>query len=259
MTRLVPYLVACALALSANLTQAQQLDQNEANNPLTPKITLNLHDYYVPRFYDLDDRWANQLLFRGVIPFEAFGRGQLFRFTLPIATAPNFTSGHKTGLGDLTIMNIVPFASGKVDYGVGALLVLPTASDDLLGAGKWQAGLAGLVIAPETWGILGGLVTWQTSFAGDGDREDVHLLTVQPIANYNLPNGWYLRSGATWNFDLQNGDYAIPVGFGAGRVIPISRTTTINLFIEPQYTLWHEGPAQPKWQVFAGINIQLSR
>ena len=41
---------------------AQDNDKlNEANNPLTQKITLNLHDYYVPSLYGVPGHDANQL------------------------------------------------------------------------------------------------------------------------------------------------------------------------------------------------------
>lgn len=245
-----------AALLGIGPAMAQDSAQNEANNPLTPKITLNLHDYYVPRMFDLGDEWSNQLLFRGVIPFKAFGRGQLFRFTLPVVSAPQFPSGRDVGLGDLTVMDIIPFKRGAMEYGLGPLLVLPTASEDSLGAGKWQAGLVGLAVASRPKGILGALVTWQASFAGEDDRDDVQLLTVQPLILRNFPGGWYLRSTAIMNFNLENGDYAVPVGLGLGRVVPVNPGTTANFFLEPQYTVSHEGSGQPEWQIFAGVNFQ---
>ncbi|MGI6852412.1 hypothetical protein [Mesorhizobium sp. 1B3] len=232
---------------------------NEANNPLTPKVTINLHNYYVPELTDLDGRRANQLLLRGLIPSDLFGVPQLFRFTLPIATAPELPNGYMTGLGDLTLMDMFVFPKvGATTFAAGPLLVAPTATDDLLGAGKWQAGAAGVVIAPQRWGLLGGLVTYQASFAGDDDREDVSLVTLQPIVNFNLFDGFYLRSTAIWNFDIEGGDYSIPIGFGIGKVIPINDKVTMNAFIEPQYSVFSHGSGQPEWQIFAGVNFQFS-
>jgi hypothetical protein len=43
-------------------------DVNAANSPLTPKITVNLQDYYVPDLNRVDDRTANQFLLRGLVP-----------------------------------------------------------------------------------------------------------------------------------------------------------------------------------------------
>lgn len=94
--------------------------------------------------------------------------------------------------------------------------------------------------------------------AGQSERDDVSLLTVQPIVNFNLKDGFYLRSSAIWNFDLEDGDYSIPVGLGVGKVIPISDKVTMNAFVEPQYTVFHEGAGQPQWQIFAGVNFQFA-
>jgi hypothetical protein len=248
--------VACAL-LATDAAAQEHEDVNAANNPLTPKITLNLHNYFIPSFADTPgDPHANQFLLRGLIPSDMFGLPQLLRFTLPIATSPDVPSGYVTGLGDLTLMDIFILPKhGDVTFGAGPLVVLPTATDESLGAGKWQVGAAGVVVAPQSWGLLAGLATYQTSFAGQSDRPDVNLFTFQPIINVNLQDGWYIRSSATWNFNLESGDAYIPVGLGVGKVFQLDKGVTMNAFIEPQYTVWNEGSA-PRWQIFAGMNFQ---
>lgn len=238
-----------ALAQEEHATSAQ----NEANNPLTPKITVNLHDYYIPELAGADGE-VNQALLRALVPLKVGGVGQLFRMTLPLVTTPT-PEGTVTDLGDLTLIDLVPFRAGKVEVALGPVLVAPTGGE-ATGSGKWQAGAAGIVIAPEKWGILGSLVTYQHSFAGDDDRADVSLLTMQPLVIYNLPKGWYLRSTGVWTFDLEKkGDY-IPLGLGIGKVLPQKSGTTINLFVEPQYTVWNDGIGTPRWQIFAGVNLQ---
>jgi hypothetical protein len=223
-------------------TQEHQ-DVNEANNPLTPKITINLQDYYVPSFTDIPGHpESNQFLLRGLVPSDLGGVPQLFRFTLPVATSPDVPSSYVTGLGDLTLMDIFILPKhGNVTFGAGPLVVLPTATDESLGSGKWQVGAAGIVVAPQNWGLLGGLATYQTSFAGIDDRKDVNLLTFQPILNFNLK--------------LESGDGYIPVGFGVGKVIQLQKGISMNAFVEPQYTVWNQGSA-PRWQIFAGVNFQ---
>ncbi|MGQ3292992.1 MAG: hypothetical protein ACT6U0_12365, partial [Shinella sp.] len=100
--------VAVTLALVGTAAIAQEHeDINSANNPLTPKITINFHDYFIPSFIDLpEDKHANQFLLRGLIPSDAFGLPQLVRFTLPIATSPDGTDGYVTGVGDLTLIDL---------------------------------------------------------------------------------------------------------------------------------------------------------
>ena len=226
----------------------------EANNPLTPKITINFQDQWAPSLYDID-RGGNAFLFRGVIPNRLLGRAQLLRFTLPISTVPD-ASGHTTGLGDLNLLDLFPFKGGHAEFAVGPQLTIPTATADETGTGKWQIGAAGVAIAPQRWGLLGSLVTWQTDFAGDDDRPGQNGLTAQPFFIYNLPKGWYLRSTAVLNFDLERGTYVIPLGAGAGKVFVKPSGTTINLFAEPQFTVAHEGAGQPEFQLFSGVNLQ---
>jgi hypothetical protein len=73
---------------------------------------------------------------------------------------------------------------------------------------------------------------------------------------YNLPQAWYLRTTATWNFDLRSGSYTIPLGLGAGRIWKAGGVT-YNVFAEPQWAISHEGAGTPKFQVFFGLNLQL--
>jgi hypothetical protein len=45
------------------------------------------------------------------------------------------------------------------------------------------------------------------------------------------------------------------LGLGAGKIWKTEIGTTLNLFVEPQGTVAHEG-VSPKLQVFMGLNMQ---
>jgi hypothetical protein len=232
-------------------------DVNKANNPLTPAITVNFQDQGQPKLYDLD-QGANSFLLRGVLPHKLFGLRQIVRFTLPTVTTPDGTGGMTTGLGDLNLFDlaIFPLKKARMAVGFGPQLTLPTATEMQTGTGKWQAGFAAVAVAPRKWGIAGTLLTWQHSFAGDNTRPEQNGLVFQPLFIFNLPNGYYLRSTASWNFDLDQSQYAIPIGTGAGKVWILHSGTSVNAFAEPQWTVAHDGSGQPKFQVFAGLNLQ---
>ena len=250
--------MACALATSATLAFGQSHDQvNEANNPLTPKLGVNFQDQYVRKAYDVDD-WTNAFLFRSTIPHRIGGAPQIARVTAPVVTAPSFDGdGRTTAFGDVNVFDLFLSKHGPIEIGLGPQLTAPTASKDEGGTGKWQAGIALAVVAPQSWGLAGGLVTWQHSFAGDDDRATQNNAALQPFFIVNLPQGWYLRSTATWTFDLARDHYAIPLGLGVGKVWVLGDGTSVNLFAEPQWTVAHDGAGQPKFQVFAGVNLQL--
>lgn len=228
---------------------------NDSNNPLTPAIGVNLQDQLIPSYYGLDGAVGNNVLLRGIVPFK-LGLPQIVRVTAPIVTSPGGPLPSTTGLGDINLFDILLFKVGSVELGVGPQLTVPSATDDRLGTGKWQAGAAAAPIWANPWGLVGGLITYQHSFAGDGDRPTQNGLQGQPFVIYNLPDAFYLRSTAIWNFDLQRGTFYIPFGLGAGKVFGLGRGTTLNAFVEPQYTVAYDGVA-PQWLVFAGLNLQL--
>src|SRR5690606_122828 len=97
------------------------------------------------------------------------------RTILPIAVQDDVagSSGRQTGLGDVTqSMFFSPKAptSGGLIWGVGPVFLVPTATDDLLGAGKWGVGPTGVVLkqsGPWTVGMLANQV-W--SVAGSDSR-----------------------------------------------------------------------------------------
>jgi hypothetical protein len=219
-------------------------------------VSLNLHNLYIDSYYGLQDVDSNSGLLRGATPHKLFGKPMLLRATLPIVTTPDLPPlGAKTDVGDLNLFDLVLMRAGKLELGLGPQLTLPTAGRDETGTGKWQAGLALLAMSPRHWGILGGLVTWQHSFAGDGERRTQNNLQAQPLVIFNLPKGWYLRSTATWTWDLHEGTYYLPIGAGAGKVWKPAATSW-NIFVEPQWTVAHDGDGVPKFQIYAGLNLQ---
>jgi hypothetical protein len=83
------------------------------------------------------------------------------------------------------------------------------------------------------------------------------LTTVQPIAYYNLHDGWYLRSTAIMRFETSNHTTTIPVGLGASKVIQLGGGYTLNGYVEAQPSVYRSGTGAPNFQIFAGIQIQL--
>jgi len=130
------------------------------------------------------------------------------------------------GLGDTTFTGFFsPKDSGKLTWGVGPVLLLPTATDDALGSDKWGAGASVVLLTmPGNW-VVGSLFSNVWSFAGSGDN-DINLFTWQYFINYNLPNKWYLTSApiitANWEADSDN-TWTVPFGGGFGKIFNIGK------------------------------------
>jgi hypothetical protein len=125
------------------------------------------------------------------------------------------------GLGNIQYQGFLTSAApGKVIWGLGPVLEMPTNTNDL-GSDKWSAGPAAVVLTmPGNW-VLGMLAQNIWSFAGSSDEADVHKFTFQYFINYNLAAGWYLTSTpiitANWKKPSDK-RWTVPFGGGIGKL-----------------------------------------
>lgn len=232
----------------------------QANNPLANMTAFNLQNYYIGRLTGTNDD-ANQFWLRYAQPFKLFDGEWLMRASLPVNSYPAVPDGGtETGLGDLNVFAAYLIDTGDpaLSFGFGPQVTAPSATDNVLGTGKWSAGFANVLFNAKSKTFqYGYLLTWQASFAGQDDRDSVNVGALQPFAFYQLGKGTYLRSAPIWVYNFDNDAYSIPIGLGIGQVIPKGKTV-FNLFIEPQYSVVWRGAGQPDWQIFAGFNMQFT-
>ena len=249
---LILVLVAAVLPAAAEDDSDAAKAAAQANNPLANMVAFNIQNYYYSELYGTDDT-ANTAWLRYAQPFGKW----LMRASLPISTVPTGAGADPvSGLGDFNVFlaYLLSDPSSPKQFGVGPLLAAPTATEDALGSDTWQVGAAGVYFNASSpvyqWG---GLVTYQTDVAGDGD--DVSLAVLQPFFFVQLGKGTYLRMAPLWIFNLEDDSYSVPLGFGIGKVVKAGHTV-FNIFIEPQFTVLHDGVGQPEMQIFAGLNMQ---
>ena len=135
----------------------------------------------------------------------------------------------KLGLGDLELQTyLTPGSADKWIWGVGPVLQAPTATQDVLGTGKWCAGPAvGLVFMSGPW-VNGILANHIWSFAGARERNAVSQSTLEPAISYNFESGWFLGFDSTmtadWNAPADK-RWTIPVGLDVGKEFQVGRQT----------------------------------
>ncbi|HIK17977.1 MAG TPA: neuromedin U [Leptolyngbyaceae cyanobacterium M33_DOE_097] len=181
------------------------------------------------------------------------------RWITPILVQPDLGPGVDSvaGLGDINpSFFFSPKNTGNITVGFGPTFVLPTATDELTGQGKWSAGPAGVVVWTQGKWVIGALVNQIWSFAGDSDRQAVSQFLFQPFINYNLPNGWYLTSSPiiTANWMADSGDqWAVPLGGGVGKLFKINKQP-INASLQAYgYVVKPEGG--PEWTLRFQIQL----
>jgi hypothetical protein len=199
-------------------------------NPLADLISLPLQsnfDFGVGH----DDDLRYILNIQPVLPQSLNDRWNwIHRAIVPVIDQPEpFPgAGEETGLGDVVYQGFLsPARPGKVIWGAGCVGLFPTAGDDLLGAEKWGAGPAAVALTSDGPWLYGVLANHIRSFAGDDDREDVSLTTIQPFVNYNLPGAWAISYSpiitCNWEADRGRDSWTVPVGLGVSKVTRLGR------------------------------------
>ena len=179
-----------------------------------------------------NDRTQNVLNIQPVIPvhLEAIGLPEwnlINRTIMPLVYQPTGERGGDLGLGDINhSMFLSPANPGRLIWGVGPIVSLPTSVNDRVGPSKLSFGPTAVgLLMPGDW-VLGVLVNNLWSVAGDSDTPNVNAFLLQYFINYNLPNGWYVTSSpiVTANWKADSGDtWTVPIGGGFGKIVRLGQ------------------------------------
>lgn len=217
------------LSIGVYAQENQEELAKKAQNPIANMISLpiqNNTNFGLGPY----DRNQNVLNIQPVIPTNIGSDWLLInRVIAPVISQPNIfeESGSTFGLGDIVYQGFfTPNTGGNVTWGVGPVFVLPTATDNELGAGKWSAGLAIIVVATLNKWVIGGVGYNAWSFAGASDEPDYNQGLLQYFVNYNLPKAYYITSQpiitVNWNAPEKN-KWIVPFGLGAGKIFAIGK------------------------------------
>jgi len=225
-------LVAILAVVAALVTPVSALAQSDlakaAQNPVAAMISVPFQNN-TTFDYGPDDGVQNVLNIQPVWPLSVNKKWNLITRTIvPVIDQPDLPGlDGAFGLGDVNeTLFLSPAAVSKVIWGVGPTFTLPTATDDVLGAGKWSAGVGIVALTmPGHW-VIGVLVTNQWSFAGDDQRAAVDSMVLQYFVNYNFQKGWYVTSApintANWNVDSDD-RWTVPIGGGVGKIFKVGQ------------------------------------
>ncbi len=185
----------------------------------------------------------------------------IVRTIIPLINQPLGEDNSKFGLGDIALsLFFTPKEPGKLIWGVGPAIGLATATDTILGTGKWSAGPA-IIMLLQPGGWTFGFTAQNTwSFAGKSDRQNVNSFYSQVFIVRNIGKGWYVNTApiitANWNA-AKGQQWLVPVGAGAGKIFRMGKLPVnaqvgyYNYVIAPD-----NGPA---WQLRAQLNFMFPK
>jgi hypothetical protein len=208
-----------ALAEDGNADLAKKL-----SNPVSSLISVPFQFNY-DRGFGPNRGDRKTLNIQPVIPFSVNADWNVISRTIvPVIWQHDIAgpSGHQSGLGDITqsffISPSQPTAGGII-WGAGPVFLLPTASDDLLGGGKFGTGLTAVVLKQEGPWTVGALANHIWSVSGKGDRSDISATYLQPFISYRTSDAWTftLNTESTYNWETEQ--WSVPVIFQASKLL----------------------------------------
>lgn len=217
---------------SAAAQQGSQASTDELSrklaDPGAPLVSVPFQYNYLGSAGPGGDFHNQQLKVQPVIPFVGERGKFILRPILPMQW--NQVPQDRHGLGDLFVQGYYIPGHGSEghgsEFGYGFAALLDTASHDSLGTGKYSVGPAFILVHKTEHWTFGALGNHVWSVAGDGDREDVSMTSVQPFVTRSLPRGWSLNftSESSYNWKAASGQaWSVPLGAMVSKVTHLGR------------------------------------
>jgi hypothetical protein len=217
----------------------------ELTNPLADLMTIPIQMNYDRDIGPRDDGWKLQTNVQPVVPFHLNPDWNLItRTILPVIYQDDITpgAGSQFGLGDLNLslfFSPKKPTSGGFIWGVGPILVLPTATDSLLGAEKWGAGPTAVALTTRGPWTLGALANHVWSFAGDSDRQDISSTFIQPFVAYTWPSAWTVSVQSEGTYNWKTEKWSVPVNAAVSKLVRLGK---LPVSLQAGVGYWAESP-----------------
>ena len=227
----------CMLAFTTILrAQEAPTDQSDAAAELAKKLSNPVAALIsVPFQHNFDfgagpngDGFQYKLNVQPVIPISLSEDWNLIsRTIIPYVYQENiFGTSHQSGLSD-TVQSLFfspkePTSGGWI-WAVGPVLLLPTATDDLLGAEKWGAGPTALALKQQNGWTYGVLANHLWSYAGTSSRAEVNATFLQPFVSYTTKSSTTFGLNTESTYDWDRSQWTVPLNVSVSQLLRIGK------------------------------------
>jgi hypothetical protein len=233
-------IAATLLALVAGTARSQEPDKEaeakklarESQNPVSSLIAIPFHFDFSGGMGPFQ-RTQLVLSLEPVIPIPLKGAWTLVpRLITPFVGQPDIAkpNGSTWGVGDFNPQIYVAVALPKgFTVALGPTIVVPTASDALLGSGKLSLGPSAVLVWIGGSIVAGVLVNNAWSVAGERARSAVNAFFLQPFLSLILPRRTFLFTTPQITGNWINNTWVLPVGAGAGAIVKLGLPAAVTL------------------------------
>lgn len=219
-------------------TQAEEENSDLAQdltNPVADLITIPVQMNLDRNIGPVDDGYKLQNNVQPVIPFNLSENWNLITRTIvPIIHQNKIFpgSGSQSGLGDVSMSGFfspVKPTAGGIIWGVGPMVLFPTATHEYLGAEKLAMGPTAVALTMRGSWTMGVLANHLFTVAGEDRRQDVRSTFVQPFVAYTWEGGWTVscQSESTYNWETKK--RSIPVNVALAKLVMVGGKLPVSV------------------------------
>ncbi len=265
MKRALSLLTVLGLTVVAFTSSASAQDKEAELAKMLANPVANLMSFPLQSNWDfgigVNDATRYTLNFQPVIPVSLNEDTTLIiRTILPVINAESPAPGipDASGLGDTTQSFFFspkkPTDSGWI-WGAGPVFLWPTATEDLLGTGKWGAGPTVVLLKQSNGWTVGILANHLWSYAGDDNRSSVNATFLQPFLSYTTKTKTTFSLNTESSYDWTNQQWNVPINLSVSQLFKVGKIPFSAQFGGRYYA---EGPSGgPEWGLRATLTMLL--
>lgn len=197
-------------------------------NPIASLVSVPFQLNHDRGFGVGDDGERTLLNVQPVIPFELDDNWNVIsRTVVPLAWTDDVPAGNgaESGLGDIAqSVFFSPRSSDGTTWGLGPVVLLPTATEDTLGGEKFGLGPTGVVLWQDGPWTYGGLANHIWSVAGSDRRAEINASYIQPFISYTTSDAFTISTTVESTYDWRASEWSVPVNLVATRLVSIGDT-----------------------------------
>jgi hypothetical protein len=222
--------IACVLLAPTTWAQSESTADMAKTlaNPIGALVSVPFQNNYDFDGGATGDGEQFKLNLQPIVPFSLNDDWLLIlRTVLPIISQQDMIgTSSQSGLSDTVQSFFVsptkPTESGWI-WGAGPVLLLPTATDDLLGTEKWGAGPTAVMLKQQNGWTYGAPVNHIWSFAAESGREDVNATFMQRFVSFTTPAARTYTLNTESTYDWENKQWTAPINVMTQQLVTIGK------------------------------------